>query len=738
MLLVVACTVTVAAGHGSVPAGADLAQPTEQPARCGSAPPGYAVCLAVQLLNPNQNWHVGPAATAPHAQQGPGTSGALSPPNSGYYPVDLLSAYGLAGAAAHMAPGPSAPTVVVVSAFDDPNAASDLTAYRASLSAAKDPNTGLTNDAIPPLCSTSTTTDCVTFTKLDQSGGTSFPSPDAGWAVETSIDLDMVSAVCPVCNITLVEATTNLFGNFVQAAKEAKSLNPTVVSNSYAVPEGAPESQLDYVYSAGPSTAITAGSGDHGFGTAYPSAAPNVTAVGGTSLTHTGTGTSLVWNPQTVWSGAGSGCTAYESMPAWQADPNVYSLAATCTKRQVADVAAVADPATGVAVYDTYGQTGWLVQGGTSVGTPILAAAYGLAAGNGAFAPSPSALYVDAGGSQIGPTPGLVPVASGSSGSCGNYLCDAAHALPSGYNGPAGLGTLNGISALSGRLSFAPTSTGVAAGVPTPAVTVHLSTPAPSSGVAVTLATSSASGGFSTSPGGPFTPGSTVSVSAGATQSRTFYYRDTAAGSPSVTATAPGWSSAALPVSVAAGPLASIAVSPASARVIEGAKQGFSASGRDQYGNPQSVNPTWSTTAPGATSPTTGITTVFHAGSSRGSGKVTATQGSVSGSASVTVIATTVRLIPGALTKKTGTYRIPLTATVKTGGVPTASASVALRVFSGTACSGTAVLSAREPTGGNGTVTFTFKTVTARTWCGRATATVSGQPPISGRATFST
>ena len=89
-----------------------------------------------------------------------------------------------------------------------------------------------------------------------------------------------------------------------------------------------------------PGIAITASSGDNGYGVSSPAASRYVTAVGGTSLTRGG-GT-RGWT-ESAWSGAGSGCCAYEAKPAWQTDTG-------CARRTVADVSAVADPNTGVAV----------------------------------------------------------------------------------------------------------------------------------------------------------------------------------------------------------------------------------------------------------------------------------------------------------------------------------------------------------------------------------------------------
>ncbi len=103
--------------------------------------------------------------------------------------------------------------------------------------------------------------------------------------------------------------------------------------------------------------------------------------------------------------------------------------------RTDADVAAVADPETGVAVYDTYYKhgrdRGWTVLGGTSVSSPIVASVYALA-GNEATLTGASRAYAN--------TSSLYDVVSGSTGNCGSYLCNAAP----GYDGPTGNGTPDG------------------------------------------------------------------------------------------------------------------------------------------------------------------------------------------------------------------------------------------------------------------------------------------------------
>jgi subtilase family serine protease len=338
----------------------------------------------------------------------PHASGAVDPgaTPSGYGPADLRDAYALP------AGGGAGATIAVVDAYDDPRAESDLAAYRSTF--------GL------PACTTGN--GC--FRKTGQNGGTGLPRADAGWAEEISLDLDMVSAVCPDCGILLVEARSTSISDLGTAVNTAVSLGARYVSNSWGGSESASDPSYDRSYFDHPGVAVTASSGDAGYGVQYPAASPYVTAVGGTSLRRDSSARG--WS-ETVWAGSGSGCSKYGAKPPWQFDTG-------CARRTVADVSAVADPSTGVAVYDTYGEdTGWGVFGGTSVSAPIVAAVYALAG-----IPSP--------GSYPAAFPyalpdALIDVASGTNGSCRDvYLCTG---LP-GYDGPSGLGTPNGTAAFAG------------------------------------------------------------------------------------------------------------------------------------------------------------------------------------------------------------------------------------------------------------------------------------------------
>ena len=383
ILAVVALWAGVSALSGPAQAQTSSAQTITTARSCAERPaPGFAACKALVRTD------AGARSFSPAAP-------------SGLSPANLKAAYKLPAGGAGL-------TVAIVDAQDDPKAESDLAVYRSTF--------GL------PACTTAN--GC--FKKVNQNGAASpLPAGDTGWAEEISLDLDMVSAVCPSCHILLVEATSASINNLGAAVNTAVRLGAVAVSNSYGAAEFSTETSADTFYNH-PGVAITVSSGDSGYGVEYPAASRYVTAVGGTHLTTSST--SRGWT-ETAWNGAGSGCSRYETKPTWQHDTG-------CTRRTVADVSAVADPATGVAVYDTYNVGGWLVFGGTSVAAPVVAGVYALAGRPAAGSNPPSLAYSHTGS--------LFDVTSGSNGSCGgSYLCTAK----AGYDGPTGLGTPNGTGA---------------------------------------------------------------------------------------------------------------------------------------------------------------------------------------------------------------------------------------------------------------------------------------------------
>lgn len=411
--LVAACLMT--AGVSAAVTGADAGEPTAPPSRSAGAPaatptqwparhacvlptPGRAQCLAIV------DTMAVPAAARPGAKRRAAAPDSVAGPNGlhPYTAADLQGAYRLPSSLLG-----ARQTIAIVDAFDNPNAAADLAVYREA-------------NGLPP-CNA----DFPCFKKVDQRGGTDYPQPDPGWGLEESLDVDMASAICPNCSIVLVEADDNSFENLAAAVDEAVALGADVVSNSYGGREYGTELADVADHYNHPGTVVTASTGDSGFGVSIPAALPGVVAVGGTSLYALAGGRGWA---ETAWAGAGSGCSAYVTKPSWQHDRS-------CGKRAVADVAAVADPATPVAVYDTFGVPGWVAVGGTSASSPIVAGIYALA-GN--------AHSVDAGRYLYDHQRDLFDVTAGTNGFCdGDVLCTAAR----GYDGPTGLGTPDGIGA---------------------------------------------------------------------------------------------------------------------------------------------------------------------------------------------------------------------------------------------------------------------------------------------------
>ncbi|MGK4584342.1 putative Ig domain-containing protein [Kitasatospora sp. HPMI-4] len=374
---------------------------------CADARPGHARC---RLLV-----RTGPAGTAePRA--------AAEPP-AGYGPADLRKAYNPSGAS-------DGAVVAVVDAYDDPNAALDLAVYRAEY-------------GLPPCTEAS---GCLT--KVNQRGrADGYPAPDDGWAREISTGLDMVSALCDDCRILLVEADSDRSDDLGAAVNTAVSLGARYVATGYGAPEDPSELALDEKYYDHPGVLITAAAGDDGYGTSYPAASQYVLAVGGTTLTRKSDPDPRGWT-ETAWgdatgrnAGTGSGCSTVEPKPSWQKDTG-------CPGRMMNDLAAVADPATGVAVYDSYGDQdtkGWSVAGGTGTAAVIVAAT-AVHAGPAWPSSRPASFPYLSG--RLGLT---WDVGAGANGSCDGsaaYFCTAQK----GYDGPTGLGTPKSTIAFTDRV----------------------------------------------------------------------------------------------------------------------------------------------------------------------------------------------------------------------------------------------------------------------------------------------
>jgi subtilase family serine protease len=352
---------------------------------CAKASAGHATCFAKVLVNKDG---AVPMATSPLAT-------ALSP-------AQLRAAYTLNGTSG------AGRTVAIVDAYGYPNLERDLGIYRTQY--------GL------PACTRAN--GCLRV--IDQNGGTSLPRTNLGWAQEQALDVDAVSAACPDCKIVVVQTKTNSFANLAAGVVTASKQSGVVaISNSYGGGDLA-----DSTYGASynhPGQAVTASTGDNGYqGASFPASSSFVTAVGGTTLKMSGT--SRV--SETVWNGAGSGCSTVNTALAAAA-----SFDTGCAKRAMADVSAAADPNTGgLSVYapTSSKNSSWSQYGGTSESAPIIAAVYALAGGGYSNATP----YQHAGS--------LFDVTSGNNGSCPTtQWCHAR----SGWDGPTGLGTPNGTGA---------------------------------------------------------------------------------------------------------------------------------------------------------------------------------------------------------------------------------------------------------------------------------------------------
>lgn len=331
----------------------------------------------------------------------------------GFSPAQLRGAYNLSGRAN------GNPIVAIVDAYDDPTIKTDLDFYSKQFGLPILPNC--------KIAIAKSTVPC--FQKLNQRGTSALPKTNGGWAVEIALDVEAVHALCENCSILLVEAASPNMKNLMAAVDQAVKLGASVVSNSYGGPEFFGETAFDNHFKHN-GIAFTVSSGDSGYGVQYPAASPYVTAVGGTSLYMEGS----KYQNEDAWSGAGSGCSQFEDKPAWQTD-------AKCSGRTVADISAVADPATGFAVYTTTsakGRKGWFTVGGTSLAAPIIAAVY---AASGSLPKNKMANSLPY---NLGSRLNLHDVVGGSNGSCNpGYLC----AGKTKYDGPTGLGSPNGTGA---------------------------------------------------------------------------------------------------------------------------------------------------------------------------------------------------------------------------------------------------------------------------------------------------
>jgi hypothetical protein len=467
---------------------------------CGKPAPGHVACLALELLPTTAaaRAHAHPLGmrTAQAIKAGSAAQGAY-----GLGPQQLRNAY---------FPGeepkaPASQTIALVDAYNDLDAEADLKVY--------DEEFGL------PACSVAN--GC--FEQVSQNGEKGklpFPSsvgerhqaellcedvnaPESereaacyaveeadGWSLEMSLDIEMAHAVCQDCHIVLVEAEDSE-GASLEAAEDTAArsrgeggVGAGEVSNSWGGKEPASDSEAFNH----PGVVVTASSGDCGYlgwetgqkecasGVGYPASSPHVVSVGGTSLTMTGEG-GQAWGTESVWGSSGGGCSVNFPAQAWQSGVSDWSAVGCGTgsesRRASNDVAADANPYTGVAVYDSVpylapgepprdgSPPGWTPLGGTSVASPIVASMFALAGGAHGVAYPAQTLYSHLGSGLVhditeggngecegfygdGCSGSMVPLSPEDCGS-GALICNAS----AGYDGPSGVGTPDGVAAFA-------------------------------------------------------------------------------------------------------------------------------------------------------------------------------------------------------------------------------------------------------------------------------------------------
>ena len=352
----------------------------------------------------------------------PGGMSPLAPPVSGYFyetPASLSCLYGLTAVAAGCNPNTvtanspyGSKAIAIVDAYDYPNAATDLAKFA-------------TQFGLPAPTASNFAVVYATGTKPPDGTGT-------GWDVEAALDIEYAHGMAPKAFVYLVEAASNsdadLFAAVTKAGTLVNAAGGGEVSMSWGGGEYSGETSYDSVMTKA-NVVYFASSGDSA-GTLYPCVSPNVVCVGGTGNSRNPT--TGKFQGAVAWVDTGGGISAYEARPSYQG--GISGIVGA--KRGAPDVAAVADPNTGVWVYNA-ANGGWLIVGGTSVASPVVA---GIANAAGHFAASTSAEQVKIYTALGSPGAGWVDVTSGA---CGYY--DGFFALP-GWDYCTGAGTPSGLS----------------------------------------------------------------------------------------------------------------------------------------------------------------------------------------------------------------------------------------------------------------------------------------------------
>lgn len=389
-----------------------------------------------------------------------------------YTPAQIRAAYGLPAlpastsglTAAQAAQLGAGQTIYIVNAKHNPNVATELAAFNSKFGLPGCSTRILAaNAALPLAAASSTACELVVAYSTSAAGLTATaPAYDSGWATEIALDVQWAHATAPLARLVLIEAPDATLTNLAAAVSLANKMGPGVVSMSFGAAEGSWTTTYDSAFSAAGMSYLAA-TGDNGAAVAWPSVSSKVVAVGGTSLSYSGSGS----RTETTWSGTGGGVSAYVALPSYQS-----GSIAGYARRAVADVAFNADPNTGqyVAVIAP-GTTAvrWISAGGTSLATPqwagLLAVTNALraAAGKTALGQPHAALYQQIGAVPTAYATSFKDVNTGANGSCS--LCIAR----TGYDTPTGWGTPNATALWQalGAATSSTSTTGTSAPPPT-------------------------------------------------------------------------------------------------------------------------------------------------------------------------------------------------------------------------------------------------------------------------------
>jgi hypothetical protein len=291
-------------------------------------------------------------------------AGSATPP--GYSPIQIADAYGINNISFSGTSGNGAgETIAIVVAYDNPNLVDTG-------------SSGFANSDLHNFDVAFGLPDPPSFTKVDQTGGTNYPTENDGWANEAALDVEWTHAIAPEANIVLVEAnSTNLSDLIEGAASYAASIpSVSVVTMSFAVDEFYGETDYDsYLTTPSGHQGVTflAASGDNGDVGGYPAYSPDVVAVGATTLNLSGD----TYVSESGLNTSGGGISQYESKPSYQ-----FGETKSSEYRTIPDVAINGDKNTGLSVYDSLNggsSTPWYKIGGTSASTPVWAALVAIA-----------------------------------------------------------------------------------------------------------------------------------------------------------------------------------------------------------------------------------------------------------------------------------------------------------------------------------------------------------------------